>query len=424
METESKLESRNLILHQSEVMNTVNRLKSSYSGSLNITYFLELARQFTLPKQVAGAKPRIAVVGVNFPEELIYAVGAEPLWILGGSLGAALSVDALVPRDTDSVSKAALGYLVATIFEFTKGAELTVIPIISDSMRKIAALLAKEREIIALDVPPLQEAPLSLEKWLLQMKSLTKLMAQKTRRRFSSKRLLKAIAMVNRAKLQMKQLLDTSLNDPQLIPGVLVMLISNTYYLTANLEEWAANLQELNAEIARRKVSRTALNHRESLRILIAGSPIYFPNYKIPLLLQELGIDQMFLAQELTGKVDTIFQPPQFGCLARRSVLETLVSNAYLADCSTAFVNGKKRFEHFKTLIKEGSFHGVIYHVLKGQLDYDFELERYEQFLNGRGIPFLRLETDYQQQDIEQLKIRLEAFGEMLEVKYKKRAQS
>ena len=29
-------------------------------------------------------------------------------------------------------------------------------------------------------------------------------------------------------------------------------------------------------------------------------------------------------------------------------------------------------------------------------------------------VPVIRLETDYQQQDVEQLRIRLEAFGEML----------
>ena len=30
------------------------------------------------------------------------------------------------------------------------------------------------------------------------------------------------------------------------------------------------------------------------------------------------------------------------------------------------------------------------------------------------GVPVFRLETDYQQQDVEQLRIRMEAFAEML----------
>lgn len=56
----------------------------------------------------------------------------------------------------------------------------------------------------------------------------------------------------------------------------------------------------------------------------------------------------------------------------------------------------------------------MVYHVLKGQIEYDFELERFETLFAEYDIPVFRLETDYQYQDIEQLRIRLEAFSEML----------
>ena len=55
-----------------------------------------------------------------------------------------------------------------------------------------------------------------------------------------------------------------------------------------------------------------------------------------------------------------------------------------------------------------------MYHVLKGQIEYDFELEQLEQLFDKQGIPVFRLETDYQYQDVEQLRIRMEAFSEML----------
>ena len=46
--------------------------------------------------------------------------------------------------------------------------------------------------------------------------------------------------------------------------------------------------------------------------------------------------------------------------------------------------------------------------------EYDFELNRYESFFVDRNIPVFRLETDYKYQDIEQIRIRVEAFKEML----------
>ena len=65
-------------------------------------------------------------------------------------------------------------------------------------------------------------------------------------------------------------------------------------------------------------------------------------------------------------------------------------------------------------LIAEKDIDGVFYHVLKGQVEYDFELGRFEELFECLDIPVFRLETDYNYQDVEQLRIRLEAFSEIL----------
>lgn len=56
----------------------------------------------------------------------------------------------------------------------------------------------------------------------------------------------------------------------------------------------------------------------------------------------------------------------------------------------------------------------MVFHVLKGQVEPDFELAYFENYFAELDIPTFRLETDYQYQDIEQLRIRMEAFREML----------
>ena len=71
-------------------------------------------------------------------------------------------------------------------------------------------------------------------------------------------------------------------------------------------------------------------------------------------------------------------------------------------------------FDNVLTRELEYNIDGVIYHVLKGQIEYDFELFRYEDFFMSKGIPVFRLETDYNYNDIEQIRIRVEAFSEML----------
>jgi benzoyl-CoA reductase/2-hydroxyglutaryl-CoA dehydratase subunit BcrC/BadD/HgdB len=413
------IDPKNLTIHKNDLINTINQLETALPSALNLRYFINLALKFSFERGPKTDIPQIAVVGLGVPEELIYGAGAEPLWILGGSFGAALCADQLVPRDTDSVSKAAFGYLLSDVFAFTQDAALTVIPITSDSMRKIAYLLSQEREVLALDIPPVKNAPGSARKWLAQMERLRRELQKKTKKQLSTAGLSNAITMVNQAKMQMKRILTYSMSSPEVVSGVLAMFIINTYYFTSNLSKWTVKLGALNDQILGKIKTQTRAGQRPRPRVMLAGSPVFFPNFKIPLLLQELDVYLSAYAQAMTHRIDLMPGIPWPGVRLQK-IFETVVLDHYWADCSEAFVNSDKRYEYIMRLANGIQLNGVVYHVLKGQIEYDFELERCARFFNRRGIPFFRLETDYQQQDIEQLKIRLEAFTEMMEDKYYK----
>ncbi|MPN34126.1 hypothetical protein SDC9_181619 [bioreactor metagenome] len=68
-------------------------------------------------------------------------------------------------------------------------------------------------------------------------------------------------------------------------------------------------------------------------------------------------------------------------------------------------------------MIQENAIQGVVYHVLRGCLVYDFEYQILEEELGRLGIPIIRVESDYNEEDIEQLRIRIEAFIELIKLK-------
>jgi benzoyl-CoA reductase/2-hydroxyglutaryl-CoA dehydratase subunit BcrC/BadD/HgdB len=408
---------KNMQVHQNDLINTVNKLDACHFGIQNLSYFFELATKFTLDTEPETATPQIAIVGLELPEELIYGAGAEPLWILGGSFGAALYADQFVPRDTDSVSKATLGYLFSELYAYTAKAELTVIPIATDSMRKIAHMLSKQREVLAIDIPPVKGDSESARKWLAQMDTLQAAVERKTRRRLSTVGLGAAIAKVNQAKREMKRILAYSISHPDLISGAVALFVLNTYYFTGRLPEWTNRLKELNDEIAVKIKQNGGAAPPPRPRVMMAGSPAYFPNFKIPLLLQELNVYLSAYAHELTRRIDVMPEVPESKAPLRK-IFENLVLQYYWADCSAAFVDSKTRRDYMMELANAVPINGVVYHVLKGQIEYDFELEQCENYFSKRDIPFLRLETDFHGQDIEQIKVRLEAFAEMMEDKF------
>ena len=159
--------------------------------------------------------------------------------------------------------------------------------------------------------------------------------------------------------------------------------------------------------------SRYAYVGNNRPNVIIMGSPIAFPNYKIPFLVQDVGltlldtIDCSVLKQELLHDRVSL----NGSC---ESMIRSIASEWYDKDASSAFVRNNALFDYISRLVHKRDIEGVVYHVLKGQIEYDFELERFETLFSKYNIPVFRLETDYQYQDVEQLRIRLEAFSEML----------
>ena len=70
-------------------------------------------------------------------------------------------------------------------------------------------------------------------------------------------------------------------------------------------------------------------------------------------------------------------------------------------------------------MLEDYQVQGVIYHVLRGCLVYDYEYRVLEEEMGRLGVPIIRVESDYNEEDVEQLRIRVEAFIEL--IKYGKR---
>ena len=187
------------------------------------------------------------------------------------------------------------------------------------------------------------------------------------------------------------------------------LFILNTYYYSKDISRWTQELKKIN-EFLESKVGSVNYNIP---KVLLIGSPIYFPNFKVPFLLNDIGLDIGDTVNVMTEKVNVDSNIENKGFLLR-NYFNKVVLESYYSDCSSAYVDNSNLFEEVKKLQDEYNFDGVIYHVLKGQIEHDFELNRYESFFVDRNIPVFRLETDYKYQDIEQIRIRVEAFKEML----------
>lgn len=304
--------------------------------------------------------------------------------------------DDMVPRDTDPVSRSGLGYILSGF----AGKSLILIPLVSDSTRKLAYILkSRGFKVHTFHFPPVKDAQ-TLWEWRRQYEACRDAVSLHLKRPLTKRVLQKSQEQVFAAKRQMMDFREAS---QDMLDGTGRMFILGSYYCTDNLPEWSAQLKCLTDRLRKENKRRNG----EKCKVLLLGSPVYFPNYKVPFLIEEAGLELFFQAD-----YTTLSMQDDSGLEQMRGEKEADIF--YKNDSSPAYVKNNAMYERIEKLLTEKGIDGVVYHVLKGQIEYDFELGRFEELFEKLDIPVFRLETDYNYQDIEQLRIRLEAFSEIL----------
>jgi benzoyl-CoA reductase/2-hydroxyglutaryl-CoA dehydratase subunit BcrC/BadD/HgdB len=82
--------------------------------------------------------------------------------------------------------------------------------------------------------------------------------------------------------------------------------------------------------------------------------------------------------------------------------------------CFTSENGNQDRIDRLQTMIKDFRVDGVIYHVIRGCHLYAMEYIRIKRLLDKEKIPIYYLDTEYSREDVGQMKLRIDAFLEML----------
>lgn len=395
-----------------EALDTLNRIYKDNKHLTELRWFFETSYARFNGDCLNAKKPQVIVLGDDIPAEILYAVCDNPFYVLGGSLEAAHWADELTPRDTDPFSRSSLGWLINPEFDIT-GNALIVTAVSSDSRRKLISVLQSAgKNVAALDVPPTTHSPNAIDYYKEQLVTLAQKIAKHTGKRFTGGSLKRAVKKVAYARSARQRFLMTTCSADGFISDEAVLLVYQCMFFADSLEEWSVHVSRLIDELESLG-KRYAFTRKKQPNVLILGSPVVFPNYKVPQLIASAGMRISAVADSLS--LEASLAVPKSNALVSADRLLTKIADTHLKMVSSgARVSNDGLFSYFNYLMKQFHPDGIVCHILKGQIEYDFELPRIERAAEKAGIPVFRLETDYQYQDMEQLRIRMEAFGEML----------
>ncbi len=393
-----------------EYNDSLNKLYKYNSKLDGFKWFLDTAYRWAY----GHSEHNVVILGTAVPEELVMAAGAKPCWLTGGSLGSTEWSDELVPRDTDPVSRSILGYIHRPGIDYSDS--LFIIPLINDSMRKIAYLLKSEGyKICLVDVPPDRNDKYAAEKYAKQMMKMCTAVASHAGARITRNSVLSSMKSVTAARAALHRFLEVSRGRTDIITDSARLFVQNSYYLTDSFDEWTCHVEGLTREIGYYS-SHSVRTEKNRPAVMLCGSPVLFPNYKIPFLVRDAGL-AVYDTVDYTSLRSMVIYNRKLLHGNTDKLIKTICRKWLNYDPSPAYIKNDVMYNHILFLAQKGDIEGVVCHILKGQIEYDFELERIEAMLSEYGIPVFRLETDYQYQDVEQLRIRMEAFSEMLSQK-------
>ncbi|MCI9082169.1 MAG: 2-hydroxyacyl-CoA dehydratase [Lachnospiraceae bacterium] len=351
---------------------------------------------------------------IMVPNELIYAAGGVPVRLCSGSYTAYAVGDETVPRDACPLVKAVMGMGDIRMSKAFENCSLLAVPITCDCKKKIAGMLKRVKPTVMLHVPPMKGTDADMEQYLQELYRLVSVLEKTTGNRVTEQTLAESINQIGYAQYEMSRFLKYRRCDPALLHGTQVMAVMNSYAYMP-VWKWAAQMGRLNAEMEKRLSERKFIGRDNQPRILITGSPVTFPNIKVPLLIEEMG--GRLVADETCLGERALYDPVTVVDNSFDGMMRALAGR-YTRPCDCpVFVDNKQRLYRIRQMIKAHKVDGVVYHVLRGCLVYDYEYKIMEEELGAMDIPVIRVESDYNEEDVEQLRIRIEAFIELIKLK-------
>ena len=356
----------------------------------------------------------IGTLCVMVPPELIYAAGAMPVRLCSGSYTAYTIGDDVIPRDACPLVKAVMGFGQMKALPVFDNCSLLIAPVTCDCKKKLAGVMDSVKNTVPLHIPPLKKEDGDTEVFLRELYRLIPVLEKATGKKVTARSLAQGINLVGEAQYEMSEFLQYRKSNPALLHGTQIMAIMNAFAYMP-VEAWTKQMHRLNGEMRVRLEQNVFVSRPSQPRILVTGSPIAFPNLKIPLLIEEMG--GILAADETCMGERGLYDPvsvigPGFDGMMRG------LASRYTKPCTCpVFVDNSQRIYRIKQMIKEHQIQGIIYHVLRGCLVYDYEYQMMEEEMGKLDVPVIRVESDYNEEDVEQLRIRIEAFLELIKLK-------
>jgi benzoyl-CoA reductase/2-hydroxyglutaryl-CoA dehydratase subunit BcrC/BadD/HgdB len=344
------------------------------------------------------------------PIELAMAAGAIAVPLCARRKGPLVAADNDLPQNLCPVVRTMYDVAATDTCPFFHASDMVVAETTCDGKKKVYEMLQRIKLIHVMNLPQIPDLPESLRLWESEMRRLKTVIEEKLDVRITDEALRRAIHVTNEEARARKAFFDLNRAKPALISGKDLVVIASASEFGIDRAGGIALLDRLTTEIEELARKGHRVGSETTPRVLLTGCPVGSDDIKVVGLVEECGGE--VVAMENCGGYKTV--ESRIDETDRRDPLLLLAEKYLAVPCSVMSPNSK-RMDLLESMARDFHIDGVI--DLTWQACHTYNVESYwvaDLVQNKLGLPFLHLETNFSDSDSENLRVRIEAFMEML----------
>lgn len=344
------------------------------------------------------------------PDEIVFGADAIATGLCGGSQFWVPGGEKVLPTNTCPLIKASVGARLDKTCPFFRIADMYIGETTCDGKKKAWEILGEDVPMYVMDLPQMKRRK-DYKAWAEEITDFKNTVEEFTGNKVTADSLKDSIKLINDKRRALQRLSNFRKNINIPISGKDVLLISQIAFYD-DPTRFTQMTNALCDELDKRVEEGVSVFPKGTKRILLAGTPLAIPNWKIHNIIETSG-GAVVCEEMCTGTryFENLVDESKDGLEDQIDVL----AQRYMGINCACFTPNNDRIEDIKRLCKEYKIDGVIDLNLKFCNLYDTEGFLVERELKKDGIPVLGIETDYTDSDVQQLRTRIGAFIEMLD---------
>lgn len=343
------------------------------------------------------------------PDEVIFAADAIATGLCGGSQFWVPGGEKVLPTNTCPLIKASVGARLDRTCPFFRIADMYIGETTCDGKKKAWEILKEDVPMYVMDLPQMKRRK-DYKAWAEEITALKDKVEEFTGNKVDAEKLAASIKLINDKRRALQRLSDFRKNKNIPISGKDVLLISQIAFYD-DPTRFTQMTNALCDELDKRVEEGISVFPKGTKRILLAGTPLAIPNWKLHNIVETTG--GAVVCEEMCTGTRYFENLVDENRDTFEGQVEALAERYMNINCA-CFTPNEARIDDIKRLVKEYDIDGVIDVNLKFCNLYDTEGFLVERALKEAGIPVLGIETDYTDADAQQLRTRIGAFIEML----------